>query len=46
MTISLAAVFFGKNPACRVKNARKVSNLAVLFSLHSGIFYSKNRLAS
>ncbi|EKY09927.1 hypothetical protein HMPREF9120_00205 [Neisseria sp. oral taxon 020 str. F0370] len=56
MTISLAAVFLvkiracrvknEKIPACRVKNARKVSNLATLFSLHSGIFYSKTRLAS
>ncbi|EKY03663.1 hypothetical protein HMPREF9120_02641 [Neisseria sp. oral taxon 020 str. F0370] len=56
MTISVAAVFLAKNtpcrrknekiPACRVKNARKVSNLATLFSLHSGIFYSKTRLAS
>ena len=29
--------------ACCVKNARKVSNLAALFFLHSDIFYSKNR---
>ena len=43
---ALRRCFWQKIPACRVKNARKVSNLAVLFSLHSGIFYSKNRLAS
>ncbi|ASP17389.1 hypothetical protein CGZ77_06295 [Neisseria sp. KEM232] len=41
MTISLAAVFLVKIRACRVKNARKMSNLAVLFSLHPRIFPQK-----
>ncbi|EKY04427.1 hypothetical protein HMPREF9120_02223 [Neisseria sp. oral taxon 020 str. F0370] len=38
--------FWQKIPPAVVKNARKVSKLAVLFSLHSGIFYSKTRPAS
>ena len=41
LTISLAAVFLVKIRACRVKNARKMSNLAVLFSLHPRIFPQK-----
>jgi len=39
---ALRRCFWQKIPVCRVKNARKVSNLAALFSLHSGIFYAKN----
>ncbi|ASP18105.1 hypothetical protein CGZ77_10390 [Neisseria sp. KEM232] len=41
MTISIAAVFLVKIRACRVKNARKVSNLAALFSLQTRIFPQK-----
>jgi len=41
LTLSLAAVFLVKIRACRVKNARKVSNLAALFSLHPQIFPQK-----
>ncbi|ASP16290.1 hypothetical protein CGZ77_00155 [Neisseria sp. KEM232] len=41
MTISLAAVFLVKIRACRVKNARKMSNLAALFSLQARIFPQK-----
>jgi len=41
LTISLVAVFLVKIRACRVKNARKMSNLAVLFSLHPRIFPQK-----
>ncbi|ASP17089.1 hypothetical protein HMPREF9120_02379 [Neisseria sp. oral taxon 020 str. F0370] len=41
LTISLAAVFLVKIHACRVKNARKMSNLAALFSLQARIFPQK-----
>ncbi|EGF08984.1 hypothetical protein HMPREF9123_2419 [Neisseria bacilliformis ATCC BAA-1200] len=41
MTFSFAAVFLVKIRACRVKNARKMSNLAVLFSLQARIFSQK-----
>ncbi|EGF10878.1 hypothetical protein HMPREF9123_1349 [Neisseria bacilliformis ATCC BAA-1200] len=43
LTISLAAVFLAKNPRLPRQKCPQVSNLAALFSLHSGIFYSKNR---
>ncbi|ASP17804.1 hypothetical protein CGZ77_08655 [Neisseria sp. KEM232] len=41
LTISLAAVFLVKIHACRVKNARKMSNLTALFSLQARIFPQK-----
>ena len=41
LTFSLAAVFLVKIRACRVKNARKMSSLAALFSLHPRIFPQK-----
>ncbi|MFP5073951.1 hypothetical protein ACLD9W_03665 [Neisseria sp. WLZKY-1] len=41
LVISLAAVFLVKIHACRVKNVRKMSNLAALFSLHPQIFPQK-----
>ncbi|ASP16458.1 hypothetical protein CGZ77_01140 [Neisseria sp. KEM232] len=41
LTISLAAVFLVKIHACRVKNARKIFNLAALFSLQARIFPQK-----
>ncbi|WP_373700708.1 hypothetical protein, partial [Neisseria dentiae] len=37
----LAAVFLVKIRICSVKNARKMSNLAVLFALHLRIFPQK-----
>ena len=46
MTISLAAVFLAKNTRLPHQKCPQVSKLAALFSLHSGIFYAKNRFAS
>jgi len=43
LIISLAAVFLAKNTRLPRQKCPQVSNLAALFSLHSGIFYSKNR---
>ena len=44
MIISLAAMFLVKILTCRVKNTRKMSNLAVLFFLAFGHFLLKKPL--
>ncbi|EGF11051.1 hypothetical protein HMPREF9123_1246 [Neisseria bacilliformis ATCC BAA-1200] len=44
--MGIAAVFLVKIHACRVKNARKVSNHAVFFFLAYADFSSKNRFAN